>query len=205
MPSGEKFIIEDIIEKEWNMFTNVNNRGGRASCQDDYKTFYIMRASQFEAWDTSSLLFYNNDLDTAIAEGRSLPTEKYAYMMEFTAPEEYKEIKDVLPEISPEKSALVDEILSITLKETEDFFKEYPGFENNGRPLYRKDDRLFTSIETYTLGELKTYSERTLNSYLNHIKNLRARGESVVYKIYENTAHHYGYEDVAAAERSLRH
>ena len=205
MPSSIKYIIDDIIEKEWNMFTNVNNEGGRASCQDDYRTFYIMRASQFEAWDTSSLLFYNNDLDAAVSEGRSLPTEKYAYMMASTAPEEYEKIKGVLPEVSDEKEKLISEIISLSLKETEEFFNKYPGFRNSGRPLYKEDDRLFTSIETYTSGELKTYSENTLASYLKHIKELESRGESVVFKIYENTARHYGYEDVASAERSLKH
>ena len=205
MPPDIKHLIDDIIEKEWNMFTNVNNKGGRASCQDDHKTFYIMRASQFEAWDTSSLLSYNDDLDTAISEGRSLPTEKYAYMMEYTAPEEYERIRGILPGISEEKEFLISEILRLSLKETEEFFEKYPGFKNSGRPLYRKDDHIFTSVETYMRGELKTYSENTLTSYLKHIKDLESRGESIVCSIYENTAHHYGYEDAAAAERSLRH
>ncbi len=43
--------IEKIINIEWDMFQNVHNIGGRASCQDDRRTFYIMRGSQFFCWN----------------------------------------------------------------------------------------------------------------------------------------------------------
>ena len=36
-------ILEAIIQLEWNMFQKVRNTGGRAGCQDDWETFYIMR------------------------------------------------------------------------------------------------------------------------------------------------------------------
>ena len=37
--------IEEIIKIEWQMLQTVDNIGGRASCQDDDETFYIMRRS----------------------------------------------------------------------------------------------------------------------------------------------------------------
>ena len=38
-------LIMQIIKLEWSMFTSAQNNGGRASCQDDWPTFEIMRRS----------------------------------------------------------------------------------------------------------------------------------------------------------------
>ena len=35
-------LINAVIEMEWQMFDRVNNQGGRADCQDDAWTFYVM-------------------------------------------------------------------------------------------------------------------------------------------------------------------
>ncbi len=32
-------IIEEILEKEWKYFSNLNNIGGRADCQDNREDF----------------------------------------------------------------------------------------------------------------------------------------------------------------------
>lgn len=196
--------IETLITKEWNMFTNVHNVGERASCQDDFDTFYTMRASQFEAWDKCTLRCYLADLERAEEEGRNLPAEKYGYMMEFTDPVGYEKIKHLLLKVSGEKQSLVNEILSMFLKQTELFFEDHPMFADRSRPLYRSGDMYFTSIETYTMGELKTYSEETLRAYLAHICSLKEDGISIVSAIYENTVRHYGYESIEAMERSVR-
>ena len=42
--------IEKLIQMEWEDFQKVNNEGGRASCQDDPETFFIMRRSHFAPW-----------------------------------------------------------------------------------------------------------------------------------------------------------
>ena len=36
-------VINDIIKYEWDMFQETENIGGRASCQDQYDTFYANR------------------------------------------------------------------------------------------------------------------------------------------------------------------
>ena len=41
---------EQIAALEWELFDKVHNRGGRAACQNDKRTFFIMRMSQFSAW-----------------------------------------------------------------------------------------------------------------------------------------------------------
>lgn len=83
-------LIKEIVEMEWQQFQNVHNEGGRASCQDDKETFEIMRNSQFLVWNEEVLKSYLADLQDAWADGWNLLTEKYARMMESTAPKEYE-------------------------------------------------------------------------------------------------------------------
>ena len=72
--------IETIIRTEWDMFQQTDNIGGRASCQDDPETFYIMRASQYENWTDSMLSCWTSFLEKSKNEGRNLVTEKYGRM-----------------------------------------------------------------------------------------------------------------------------
>lgn len=74
-------LINAVIEMEWQMFDRVNNQGGRADCQDDAWTFYVMRYSQFSAWPLQLISSYRQDVEDAAKQGRNLLTEKYAYMM----------------------------------------------------------------------------------------------------------------------------
>ncbi len=73
---------ENLIQMEWQQFYQVHNEGGRASCQEDPKTFAIMRRSQFTAWPEALVDSYTADLEAAEEVGRNLLTEKYAWMME---------------------------------------------------------------------------------------------------------------------------
>ena len=58
-------LVADIIEAEWKMFQDVSNIGGRAACQDDLKTFRIMRSSQAANWPEEMLQSYLNDINQA--------------------------------------------------------------------------------------------------------------------------------------------
>ena len=79
-----KTLVDAVVTAEWEMFSNVQNVGGKASCQMDPKTFRIMRSSQMDNWDDELLGSYLEDLLNARLEGRNLVTEKYARMMEST-------------------------------------------------------------------------------------------------------------------------
>ena len=74
-------LVSKIIEREWDMFQNVSNIGGKASCQQDYQTFEIMRYSQAMSWSEATLKSYLTDLQNARKNKRNLLTEKYARMM----------------------------------------------------------------------------------------------------------------------------
>lgn len=106
-------LLEKIIALEWAMFQLVQNEGGRASCQDNYPTFRIMRESQFSAWPDAVLRSYLSDLEQAEAEGRNLVMEKYARMMERTAPERYREISAYLPPLGTGETEAIRQIMDI--------------------------------------------------------------------------------------------
>lgn len=107
-----KTLVDAVVTAEWEMFSNVQNVGGKASCQMDPKTFRIMRSSQMDNWDDELLGSYLEDLLNARLEGRNLVTEKYARMMESTFPEEYAQLADSLPPLDPEAMAQVDDIVA---------------------------------------------------------------------------------------------
>ena len=187
------------------MFDKVRNEGGRASCQDNWPVFHLMRGSQFSAWDEDTLRSYQNDLRKAEEEGRNLLTEKYGYMMASTNPDEFSRIRDRLPYVAEEKRALIEEILTAVMRQTEEFMAEYPAFLGHSRTLHTKGDTPFsTSIETYSRGELCTYSEETLKKYLHHIREAEKRGDRIVYDIYTATVHGYGYETLKEANDANR-
>ena len=88
--------IEKLIQMEWEDFQKVNNEGGRASCQDDPETFFIMRRSHFAPWTEELIDCVQADMDRAHEQGRNLVMEKYAWMMASTAPEQFKKLHHFL-------------------------------------------------------------------------------------------------------------
>ena len=198
-------LINELIEMEWEMFDKVNNAGGRATCQDDWWTFYAMRFSQFSSFSEMMLDSYRQDLEEAKEAGRNLLTEKYAYMMEFTEPEYFdKVLKKKLPPISPAKEEMIDRIANTLIGCEERFVRRYPGLGRRSRPVVGNDGS-DVSFHVYTIGELKTYSERTLRLMLDHLRSLdlSSEKENPSFVIHAATAGFYGYEDLDAAETSV--
>lgn len=196
-------IIRDIVSMEWEMFQKVEGIGGRAGCQDQYPTFNIMRSSQFLAWDPGTLECYLQDLNKARVSGRNLITEKYAYMMESTDPEYYRlKLQPHLPPVNGTKSLLIQRILNLLIQWDQEVSREFPKLSQRGRPLEAAADKSgTTSVETYMGGELKTYSEETLQSLLDHLMGEKTRGGNVVRKILEFTTQQYGFASLEDAEK----
>lgn len=199
-------LVDTIVQMEWEAFDKVQNEGGRASCQDDWETFSIMRKSQYMTWTDTMLEVFIRHFEESMKVGRNLITEKYGRMMESTVPWEYEKIKDAFPCIEPKQKAIMEEIIKIQVSWMEEFAREYPNLAGNARSIHTSEDKVFnTSYETYLRGELGTYSEELLMLYGRFVAQLAKEGRNLARMTMENTANLYGYESLELAEKSLIH
>lgn len=196
--------IDDLIAREWRAFDTVKNEGGRASCQDDFETFEIMRKSQFLSWDTATLACYQADLQRAAEIGRNLIQEKYARMMASTAPQQYASFVHTLPVLNSWQKTTIEAIVTQQLVWRLDFAKTHPHMSDQARVIRTAEDRAYvTSFETYLRGELGTYSEPTLRAYTAMVAAYVARGDNLTATTMHHIAVLYGYIDLTAAEHQL--
>lgn len=194
-------LAELIAEEEFEAFDKVRNTGGRASCQNDWYTFSIMRRSQYLTWNQTMLLQYLFDFKLAESQGRNLIEEKYGRMMESTAPLEYEKIAGHFPKIPQEKRQIIEAIVQLQVGFMEEFAARFPYLASNARTIHTTDDRPDdTSYETYLRGEISTYSDKMLMLYGRFVAGLAAEGKNLARMTMENSAHLYGYEDLEAAE-----
>lgn len=203
MSEKERF-IEEIIHAEWIAFDQVQNEGGRASCQDDFPTFSIMRKSQYMAWEQDMLEEYLYHFVTSLQEGRNLITEKYGRMMESTSPQRYAQIQAHFPILSAQRKQIQEEIIRIQVGWMEEVSLQYPKFAGNARSIHTAEDSLYnTSYETYLRGELSTYSEELLAMYGRFVVTLLQQGKNLAHMIMTNTANLYGYDSIADAQTRM--
>lgn len=196
---------EALIKTEWDLFQKVQNEGGRASCQEDPETFFIMRRSQFTAWPEELLDSWHQDLKAAERFGRNLLAEKYAWMMKSTAPDRFREMSRFLhfPTVFGEQ--LIEPLVKQQLAWMEEYKEKYPCLAAGNRVLYTSEDTPWsTSFETYLRGELYTYSERTLCLYRDLMEKLKKEGKNRALLVMETMVKLYGYRDLEDAERRER-
>lgn len=204
MDKNKEDLVEEIVKLEWDAFDKVENEGGRASCQNNFPTFSIMRKSQYLTWEDEMLMQYLSDFKEANLRGWNLITEKYARMMESTAPEKYEALKENLPFLSDEKKAIIEEIVKVQVGWMEEFADKNPKMAQNARTIHTSEDSEYdTSYETYLRGEISTYSDTMLLLYGRFITKIAKNGENLAEKIMTNTALLYGYESLKEAENAL--
>jgi len=199
-------LIAKIIDLEWNMFHMLSNIGGKASCQEDPKTFKIMRYSQAVSWAEDALESYLTDLSEAQKNNRNLLMEKYARMMKSTSPWEYYDrLEKRLPVLEPETLQVIENIVQIVLEWEEELSVEYPSLVKRGRPIHSTEDSQFiTSIETYLRGELATYSLTTLEMYYKNIlwqKSENINGSEITLN---SMVKQYGFNSLAEANKIIK-
>ena len=195
-------LAEEITKLEWQQFQLTENEGGRANCQGDWQTFHIMRMSQFLTWQLDLQESYKQDLEHANSDGRNLITEKYARMMESTAPEIFERtIKPYIKPILEPRKSEQEKIILTQVKWADDFRNHYPHLGLAMRVLKTSEDTAEnTSFETYLRGELSTYSAETFAKYQRFVNNLRAENLNLTQMIITNTVRMYGYDSLESAE-----
>ncbi len=198
-------IIGRILDKEFVMFHAVNGDGEKAACQNDRKTFDMMRYAQFDAWSEEACRSYLEDVEQAEREGRNICAEKYIHMMKSTDILQYERLKDLVRFPDERGRELAELIVGKMVRQTEALFQRYPYVSGAGRPLYSSQDLGgTTSIETYQRGELLTYSTRTLELLYKHLCSLEEQGIALAEKILEGSVCSYGYKSLEEAEAETR-
>ncbi len=197
-------LVNRIAEAEFTAFDKVQNVGGRASCQNDWDTFSIMRKSQYLTWNRAMLMQYLYDFLREYQRGHNLIEEKYGRMMESTAPDEYEAIKESFPELTPEKKHIIEEIVRMQTAWMEEFAEQYPVLAENARSVHTSEDNIAnTSYETYLRGEISTYSDKMLELYGRYVVEYAQAGRNLTFAIMNNSVRLYGYGSLDAAERFL--
>lgn len=195
-----------ITELEWEMFQKVKNQGGRAECQENRAVFFIMRMSQYAPWPEALLDSYMADLSKASVMERNMVAEKYAWMMEVTAPEEFEAIRDLLPPLSAKKEELIREIVAEETVWFREYAAKYPLLSSGNRKgdaTANAESLGGTSMPVYLKGELRTYSLATLQLYLDMVHDLKEKGRNPGIMIMDDQMKRLGYRDIDDAEQSL--
>lgn len=197
---------EAIATHEFAQFNLVRNEGGRAACQDDWRTFKQMRVSQFLTWPMPLMDSYAADLKAADAAGRNLLMEKYARMMSSAEPERYaREIEPFLPVLAASRVEAQERIIAVQVEWAREFHERFPRLGAGMRRLRSSQDTVDdTSFETYLRGELGTYSDATLALYGELVDATAAAGGNLTAKTVGFTVAFAGFETLDAAEAAQR-
>lgn len=202
--ADDEALVEEIVKLEFAAFDKVRNVGGRASCQDDWFTFSIMRKSQYLTWNRTMLMQYLYDFQREFSSGHNLIEEKYGRMMESTAPEEYHRIKQHFPVIGEQKKAIIESIVQLQVGWMEEFEQHYPTLAGNARSVHTREDNQYnTSYETYLRGEISTYSDKMLELYGRYVVEYATVNKNLTYAIMGHSAKMYGYHSLEEAEEQL--
>jgi hypothetical protein len=199
--------IAAIVQREWSMFQRVNEGNGlRASCQDNFHFFDIMRSSQFKVWSQDAAEAYLSDLIHAEATGRNLLTEKYVFMMIIDSSSLHEAYFRLVKTPTDRSFILAETILQLLMRQSQDLRMRYPCLGHRGRPLLTGEEGFSVggSVQTYQMGELLTYSETTLACLFLHIEHLEANGLSTAEMILLNEVRSCGYASLEEAEMAVR-
>ena len=179
--------VDQIVELEKEMFLAVRT-DGPCSCQADTAGFDFHRRVQFASWNEASLKSYLRHLQVSRDKGINLMTIKYARMQNLIPP--YSN-NPLIPVLARQMTAWQQQMQEV-----------YPRLMSRARPV-EEDEGDFRSFLTYTLGELETYSDETLeNLYALHQRCI-AQNISLSEVSYVYMAHALGFGSISEMEQQL--
>ncbi len=116
-----------------------------------------------------------------------------------------REMMDRLPPVSEEKKSLSRKIVDRLVQQNAAFARRYPLVAGHARPLRTADEGAgtMTSMETYQLGELWTYSQRTLILLDEHLARLAGEGVNYAELVVRNSLIQRGFAGLEDAEAFL--
>jgi hypothetical protein len=125
-------------------------------------------------------------------------------MMEYTTPEYYKkELESCLPKVDKEKKDMISKIVTYLIDCENEMAVDYPTLSKTGRNCEGDSDG-YTSVKTYLIGELQTYSKETLEYYLKYIRQNKAASVNTVLLTKETMVKMYGYDSIEDAEQKIK-
>ncbi len=174
-----KKLLDRIIEIELDMFMRVRTSEPSA-CQERPETFRIMREMNHFFYSNEMLQSYLEDLESALASGRNLLTEKYARM------------DDLIPPLK--SNPLITEIVKIEKEWMNDLQTRYPlTFKN---PVER--------FGNYLSSELETYSDRSLELLFRDLIKAKEDGVNLAEERYSHLFKRIGYGSISEVEEKNR-
>lgn len=177
-------VIDKIANYEWDMLLATRSNQKHLECKNNKYMFLLMRRSQWNVYPLDIQASYLRDIHKALGERRNLMIEKYGYMMEDTAPAAYEQIKNELPAKTPNKIALVTELLTYHKAWYEEAKTIVPKTVTLGRSV-SADGTNDTPIDTYLKGEFFTYSEDTLQRLVAYAKAMNQIGTNLIVETYK--------------------
>lgn len=170
-------IIDQIIVMELDMFLAVRaSNTDENPCQEDPKTFKVMRWMSHSVLSVETLESYLKDLQKAVRDNRNLMTEKYALM----------------DNLIPHPVELNDIIDSISQQEV-----QWMQVVNEKYPSIMQDN--IEHFANYMICEYETYSMETLNLLALDVKKAQDKGLNLTEMRYNNLFKRLGYKSVSDA------
>lgn len=177
-------VIDKIAAYEWDMLLKTRSNQKHLECKNNKYMFLLMRRSQWNIYPLDIQAAYLRDIHGALKEHRNLMIEKYGYMMEDTQPEAYERIKHELPPKTPEKIALVTELISYHKTWYDEAKNLLPTTVTFGRSV-SADGTNDTSIDTYLKGEFFTYSVDTLKRLTEFARAKQRENVNLIVETYK--------------------
>ncbi len=175
IPEANAELIERIVDIEQEMFRTVNS-SVHSPCQENLKTFRVMRRMHHSVLPAQVLHSYFDDLHRAQQAGRNFMTEKYARM------------ENRIPPLK--QSRFIDDIVNMEMNWMLEVAEKYPGTFSGSGEMFR----------VYISCELETLSERTLQLLHNAVRKASLEKRNMVEERYNNLFRGFGYKSLADRE-----